>query len=484
MTPATASFAGLAIAMGALLASGHDGRPWPGTAAPAAVAAADPATRARNAETFDAMWTIVRDSHWDPQAVGAAWDAVRDEFRPKAEDAADADSLRSVLDQALARLGQSHFSIIPGELSSAAPDAALLREGRSGVTLSLMPSAGGDGFDAIAVGVDPGSAAESAGLEPGMRVVSIDGRPLAARLPAGDGLERFERAMVAEARASGDPGETRAWLVEDPDGQTRELRVTYALDERPRAKFGTLPAAPTELTWRHLDETERERWGAGRHEIGLISFNIWLIPVMKPFDQAMDTLRSADGIVLDLRGNPGGIGAMSMGIAGHFTAQPERLGEMRTRDTRLSFVTNPRRTDSQGRPVEPYAGPLAILVDERSASTTEIFAGGLQHLGRARIFGARTAGAALPAAMTPLPNGDIFLHAFADYRLPDDAALEASGVRPDNDHPYGRADYAREGDPALAEAVRWIASVQRAPRARVTDERTDTTDDPEPEDPQ
>ena len=251
---------------------------------------------------------------------------------------------------------------------------------------------------------------------------------------------------------------------------------------RPRAKFGTLPALPTELTWRHLDETERERWGAGEHEIGLVSFNIWLIPVMKPFDRAMDTLRSADGIVIDLRGNPGGIGAMSMGIAGHFTARPEQLGEMRTRDTRLSFVTNPRRTDSEGRPVEPYAGPLAILVDERSASTTEIFAGGLQHLGRARIFGTRTAGAALPAAMTPLPNGDVFLHAFADYRLPDGTALEASGVRPDNDRPYARADYAREGDPALAEAVRWIAAQRRAPRHPAHDDHSDRQRHPDPQD--
>ncbi|MFM8785409.1 MAG: S41 family peptidase [Phycisphaerales bacterium] len=477
MKPPALSFLGLAAVMAALLA-GVRGDAARLRAAPAP----DPETRARNTETFDAMWTIVRDSHWDPAAVGPAWDAVRDEFRPKAESAADADALRTVLGEALARLGQSHFSIIPGELSSAAPDAPSLQEGRSGVMLSFMPASAPGTFDAVAVAVEPGSAGESAGLEPGMRIVSIDGRTPGARLPTGDGLERYERAVVAQAVASGDPGETRAWLVEDTDGRTRELRVTYSPDERPRAKFGTLPALPTELTWRHLDETERERWGAGEHEIGLVSFNIWLIPVMKPFDRAMDTLRSADGIVIDLRGNPGGIGAMSMGIAGHFTARPEQLGEMRTRDTRLSFVTNPRRTDSEGRPVEPYAGPLAILVDERSASTTEIFAGGLQHLGRARIFGTRTAGAALPAAMTPLPNGDVFLHAFADYRLPDGTALEASGVRLDNDRPYARADYAREGDPALAEAVRWIAAQQRAPRHPAHDDHPDRERHPDPQD--
>ena len=472
MKPPVLSFLGLAAVMAALLAGMR------GESARAPAVPADPATRARTAETFDSMWTIVRDSHWDPAAVGPPWDAVREEFRPRAEAAPDADALRAVLTDALARLGQSHFSIIPGELSSAAPDAPSLREGRSGAVLSFMPAATGNGFDTIAVAVDPGSPAESAGLAPGMRVVAIDGRDPGGRLPRGDGLERYERAVVADAMASGEPGGTRAWLVEDTDGATHELRITDGPDERPRAKFGTLPAMPTELTWRHLDETERERWGAGEHEIGLIAFNIWLIPVMKPFDRAMDTLRSADGIVIDLRGNPGGIGAMSMGIAGHFTARPEQLGEMRTRDTRLSFVTNPRRTDSEGRPAEPYAGPLAILVDARSASTTEIFAGGLQHLGRARIFGERTAGAALPAVMTPLPNGDVFLHAFADYRLPDGTALEASGVRPDGARPYDRADYAREGDPALAEAVRWIASQRRVPR---TDDRHDRHDHPDHE---
>jgi len=55
----------------------------------------------------------------------------------------------------------------------------------------------------------------------------------------------------------------------------------------------------------------------------------------------------------------------------------------------------------------------------------------------------------------------VFLHAFADYRLPDGRALEGGGVAPDNARPYVRADYAREGDPALAEAVRWIASQRR-----------------------
>ncbi len=133
--------------------------------------------------------------------------------------------------------------------------------------------------------------------------------------------------------------------------------------------------------------------------VGVIAFNIWLPPVIRPFDEAIDDMRHADGIILDLRGNPGGLGGMVMGVGGHFVAENLSLGTMRMRESELNFVTNPRRIDTSGALVEPYAGPLAILVDRTSASTSEVFAGGLQAIGRARIFGQRSMGAVLPSMM-------------------------------------------------------------------------------------
>ncbi len=481
------------------------------------------ARAALNAATFDAVWATIRDTHWDPTLGGIDWLAVRTELMPLAQAAKDDEQLRAVLTVAMGRLGQSHFAIIPGELSRALPDApetdapatapgaapgaapgtapgtapeaapAASPEPGAAPTSAAAPESAKDApkqphphhrrnsgsgsvgatlsiladptdpkkFEAVITAVEPGSAAEIAGIAPGALVTAIDGESPTEFLPAGDGLERYERAVIARANAEGAPGDSTTWTLRTADGGTRDVTMTFSSDPRPVAKFGSLPPLPTELVWRHLDETERERWGAGRHEIGLIRFNIWLVPVARPFDVAMDTLRSADGIILDLRGNPGGIGGMAMGIAGHFTQESQSLGEMRTRDTALKFVTNPRSVSTKGTAVQPYAGPLAILVDDGTASTSEIFAGGLQHLGRAKVFGSRTAGAALPAVMTPLPNGDVFLHAIADYRLPDGSALEASGVKPDNARPYTRQDYLRDRDPAMAEAVRWIAAQAR-----------------------
>src|SRR3954467_10443096 len=66
------------------------------------------------AETFDAVWTIVRDSHFDPSFDRAQWDRVNEELRPKAIAAKSPGELRKVLAEMLGRLGLSHFAVIPG----------------------------------------------------------------------------------------------------------------------------------------------------------------------------------------------------------------------------------------------------------------------------------------------------------------------------------------------------------------------------------
>jgi carboxyl-terminal processing protease len=157
----------------------------------------------------------------------------------------------------------------------------------------------------------------------------------------------------------------------------------------------------------------------------------------------------APGLILDLRGNPGGIGAMAMGICGWLIDESGlKLGTMTTRDTNLNFVVFPR--------AETFQGPVAVLVDGCSASTSEIFAGGLQDLGRARIFGTRTAGAALPSIVVKLPNGDGFQYAFANYVSVSGATLEGTGVIPDEEVRPSREGLLSDGDPVLGAAIDWI----------------------------
>ncbi len=146
-----------------------------------------------------------------------------------------------------------------------------------------------------------------------------------------------------------------------------------------------------------------------------------------------------------------------MGSGGHFLDTAVSLGTMRTRGGELHFFVNPRRATSAGHPARPYAGPLAILVDPLTGSTSEVFSAGMQATGRARVFGETSAGQALPAMATRLPNGDVLLHVTADLVAPDGRRVEGRGVVPDEVVPLRREDLLAGRDAALESAVRWIA---------------------------
>jgi carboxyl-terminal processing protease len=148
---------------------------------------------------------------------------------------------------------------------------------------------------------------------------------------------------------------------------------------------------------------------------------------------------------------------MVMGFGGHFFTEPVSLGAMQSRDSRLEFRVNPRTVTADGRRVEPFAGRVVVLTDPLSASTSEVFAAGLQDLGRAAVVGERSAGAALPSVVERLPNGDVLQYAIADFETPKGHAIEGRGVTPDVAVDLTRAVLLEGGDPALSAALRKIS---------------------------
>ncbi len=103
--------------------------------------------------------------------------------------------------------------------------------------------------------------------------------------------------------------------------------------------------------------------------------------------------------------------------------------------------------------------PLASgLVAATSFART---AAAFQRLGRARIFGGQSAGQALPAMLTRLPNGDRLMYVIADFTGPGGARIEGEGVIPDEPVARSRRSLLAGRDEALKAAVRWIESPGR-----------------------
>lgn len=419
----------------------------------AGIATAAPAA-AQQLETFDSVWSIVNRTHFDSTFNGVNWNGVREEFRPHAERARSSSELRTILMEMLNALGQSHFSLLPQEITSE-DESYSGGPGELGMDVRVLNGV------VVVVRVRENGPAARAGVQPGWVVEQIDGHALSAVLEGAQ--KRANRTPNATASAharvllNGEVGSVAELHVRDGADRVHTLSIERVQDSGLPVKLGHLPVFYAKLHSRRLDATP-----AG---IGLIEFNAWMVPLVARIDTAFDQLRDADGIIIDLRGNPGGVGAMSVGVANQFVDSAHSLGTMQLRNGKLQLRLSPRRVDTRGQRVEPYNGPVAILTDELTASTSEMFVGGLQALKRVRVFGQTTAGAVLPALLDKLPNGDVFMHAIADFVTSDGTRLEARGAVPDELVSTTRADLLAGRDPVLDAAIEWIRQ-QRSTKPR------------------
>jgi carboxyl-terminal processing protease len=419
-----------------------------------------PIAPALAAETFDSAWSVVDRTLWDSVVVNRVWTPARAELRSRAERARTVEELRGVLAAMIARLPYSHFELIPGEVQARLAENAGGEGGDAGMEVRLV----GERF--LVTRVDSGGPAALAGVRPGWSVEAVGGKTAAERLallasvPGAReprGRQLYAWAAITPA-LRGTPGSRLAVRFRDGADRPVEKVLTLAAQAGQSEKFGNLPPLHVQL------ETRRVRMADGT-TLGVIRFNYWLPVILPALNAAVDSLRGVDGFAIDLRGNLGGLGAMAPGFAGHFLDQPDTLGVMRMRSGTLYFVANPRRVDTQARPVAPFAGPLAVLTDALTASTSEFFAGGLQQLGRARVFGEPTAGQALPALAQKLPDGDVLMHAIADFGGPRGQRFEGLGVTPDVAAPPTRAALLAGRDPAMEAAAAWIRSARRGAAA-------------------
>jgi carboxyl-terminal processing protease len=407
-------------------------------------AGAEPVATAVAVATFDSLWSKVHNTYVDTAFVSTKWADMRTRLRPRAESVTTRSGLDGLLHDALAYISDSHFYIIPA--SVATEESSSSKSDGTGTTGLEVRAADGR---IVAWTVENGSPAWNAGMRPGQKVERIGGK---------DTDSAVKRIMSLPEAA-----QTRA-LADMLHGLNRMLSVSvgdtvrvWAPSEKPLvavrgsgrvSRFGNLPPIAG------LVKANRIPLASGKGCVGVVGFNIWLPALAPDLEKAIGEVRSCDGIVVDLRGNPGGLGAMVMGFGGYFVDTTRSLGTMRSRQVTLNFVINPRAAR--------FGGPLAILVDPMTASTSEIFAAGMQRIGRARLFGEKTAGAALPALMERLPSGDVFVHAVADFTDPNGRRIEGAGAEPDEVVPLRASDLVAGRDAALEAAVRWIASGRKS----------------------
>jgi carboxyl-terminal processing protease len=243
--------------------------------------------------------------------------------------------------------------------------------------------------------VFPDSPAREAGIRPGDLITHVNGESIAG-----------VKADVATAKIRGKAGTTVKLTIKSPGkAEPREVEV-----ERKKLDIPLVLSRMVERGDVKMAHVRLAEFDAGAHD-----------QVRKAVKKKLDD--GAGGIVLDLRGNPGG--QLDEGVLTASLFLPEGKPVVSTKGRNQPE----RKFDAEGPPVA-LNQPMVVLVDKNSASAAEIVTGALRDNERATVVGEKTFGKGVFQTLEDLPNDGLLKLTVGSYYLPKGENLAGDGIDP------------------------------------------------------
>jgi carboxyl-terminal processing protease len=399
-------------------------------------------TVAARERAFDFVWNTINDNYHDRSLNGVDWKAVARKYRPLALDAPSDVVFWDVLDRMTGELRDSHTRV-------ESPERVALRKRDESITL---------GFSfrvlegrLVVTAVHGESDAWWAGLRPGMTIEQIAGEPAMAvyeRLMADiryDSTDRSRHLRAVRKLATGPEKSTVDFTFARPDGSRFAARLERRkLHFRPRASHRVLPSG-----------------------FGYLRLTQWTIGVMPSALGGIEALSDTPGMIIDLRGNPGGSVHAVNAMLSRFFPNAMDLGNATTRTGKpisMLFGTVEiikLKSRVEGRK-DAYTGPVVILTNAQSASGSELFAGTMQATGRAVVVGEPSCGCLLGfLGYAKIPGGAELAYSEVGFTLSNGKRIEGEGVLPNHLVPLTIADLRLTRDRALETAQEVLRHVPR-----------------------
>lgn len=397
-------------------------------------------TPAQRAAAFDFVWQTVNDRYYDPKLNGVDWKAVGDRYRPVVLGARDDDTFWDELDRMTGELRDAHTRV-----HSAKSAERMRRDENVGLGFSFIPLE--DRLVVSAVGTD--SDAWWAGVRAGMVLAKIEGEdaiPAFEKLKTGTRLTSTERARHFRAvgkLSTGDPDAKTAFTFERADG----TRFDAVLKRR---------AASTAASAMHRVLPSG---------YGYIRLTQWTSGTANRAIEGMKEMKAVPGIIVDLRGNPGGSLFAVERLLDQFFPQKLDIGRAVTRSGRpigflMGAVEVIKLKHATRGLADAYTGPVIVLVNAGSGSGSEYFSGAMQALGRATIMGEPTCGCLLGyLGLAAIPGGGELAYSEVGFVMVNDKKIEGVGVIPEVVRPVQLADLRANRDRTLEEAQQMLGTL-------------------------
>ena len=372
-------------------------------------------------KTFDFVWQKVSDNFYDPNFKGTDWDAVRTKYLPEVERTSDSVAFHAMLKRMLNEIKESHLSIQP-------PSSP-----QTGVGIDRLAWVEGK---ILVKKVEADSPAGRANIQVGDEITAVDGLSVEEIYRQSVHVMSFEsrelraqqRPIGVERKLRGAPDATVTLQIRDRRNQRREL----TLKREAKITHGKLEPA----TFRKLTPA-----------VGYIRIpSYWMGPLKETFDKAFREFSDCKSLIVDVRGNSGGELPLLLDLVGRLMGGDGSLGKLvyRQKEEPLTF---------KGAGEKAFKGKVVVLIDERSASASEVFAGGLKELGRATVVGNRSGGAVILSLIEPLPTGGSILYPIADVYTSSGYRIEGNGVIPDVEVKKTRRALIEGRDDAMEKAL-------------------------------
>jgi carboxyl-terminal processing protease len=388
-------------------------------------------------EVFEKVWREIRDHYYDPSYNGVDWNEVHQRYALLVDATSRDQEFYSLMSQMTSELHDAHTRF-------SSPEQWKSFRRQQGVTVGFSV----DDVDgkSVVTSVIPGTDAAHAGIEPGMIVLRVQDKPIAERiaeiekkrLPSSS--ERATRWFIYNRVFAGPPDAPVKVVLQRADGSEFEVSVRRQIySAAPDVTTHVLPSGNV-----------------------YIRFDGFQHPVTKEFRDALQKYRDAPGLIVDLRRNSGGDLAVLLPIAGYFFGKKTLFAKDSTRTGKpLSSYVGLFKLPLQlyvGKPGDQiYSGPVTILVDAHSASSSEVFAAGMQDTGRAQIIGSQSCGCVLGIARPRvMKGGGVLEMSEVLWFSPKGRRLEGTGIIPDQLVMPTMFDLQRGRDAVLAAADKML----------------------------